>query len=306
VPHHFDAETPWYSPFKQQQFSLAIEKGLEQLNLVRTTQPTKYETPKETPFYFMGIAAFASHDYQTATFFFDAAVAEDVRHSPNDNNTPALLFMRLDKTKQKQAATQIVDILADRLNIALEDYAARKGCRTLTFEDVRERFLDHLQRPHLRTLTATFISFLAEWQYRLQMIDLTGDVSREPFFTHLFRGCLLFESLLKEKVPKPYKKKTLAPLLNDNHYLRKALSISKIGKPIKTRSPGLQAILRQLKPNQKLRTAIQCTAQTRNTLGHNLVWAAPSLNRRNYDLLALNIVTACLHAIACLYLPRKP
>jgi hypothetical protein len=29
-----------------------------------------------TDFYFLGIAAFASHDYQTATFFFDAAASE--------------------------------------------------------------------------------------------------------------------------------------------------------------------------------------------------------------------------------------
>jgi hypothetical protein len=132
------------------------------------------------------------------------------------------------------------------------------------------------------------------------MIDLNPDVSREPFFTHLFRGCLLFESLLKDKASRSHKRAMLGRLVN-NHLL-KTLSI---GKPIKTSSPGLQAILRQLAPHQKLRTAIQCTARTRNTLGHNLVWAATSLNRRNYDLLAQNIAASCLHAIACLYVPQK-
>jgi hypothetical protein len=300
VPY-FEDNTPWYSPFNNGQFHLAIRLGLEQLNRARTN-PVLDAMPKGTPFYFMGIAAFASHDYQTATFFFDAAAAEDVRHHPGDNNQPALLFMRLDTTKQEQAAKQIVQILVDRLNCALQNYAARKDRRTLTLDNVRDHFLNHLKRPQRRTLTATFISFLAEWQYRTEMIDLAQDVSREPFFTHLFRGCLLFESLLKEKVSKSPKRETLGALVNHNHHLRTALSI---GKPIKTKSPGLQAILRQLKPQQGLRTAIQCTAQTRNTLGHNLIWAAPSLNRKNYDLLAHNIAASCLHAIACLYLPQK-
>jgi hypothetical protein len=243
VPY-FDENTPWYPAFNNGQFPQAINLGLEQLNRARTDHPTRYAMPKGTPFYFMGIAAFASHDYQTATFFFDAAAAEDVRHYPGDNNQPALLFMRLDKTKQEQAARQIVDILVDRLNTALTNYAARKGCGTLTLDNVRDCFLNHLKRPHRRTLTATFISFLAEWHYRAEMIDLTRDVSREPFFTHLFRGCLLFESLLKEKASKSHKRATLGSLVND--HLRTALSI---GKPIKTKSPGLQAVLRELIPS---------------------------------------------------------
>ena len=152
----------------------------------RSTEPgqdnsaPKYATHKGTPFYFMGIAAFASHDYQTATFFFDAAVAEDVHHYPGDNNKPALVFMRLDKTKET-AAQQIVQIVAAKLDAALKDYARRQGSKSLTLNNVRDHFLNHLKQPHMRTLTTTFISFLAEWDYRLQMIDLAPDVSREPF-----------------------------------------------------------------------------------------------------------------------------
>jgi hypothetical protein len=300
MPNYFDDNAAvWFADLNHQRFTLAVERGLDHLNRVRGNQPAVYATHKGTPFYFMGIAAFASHDYQTATFFFDAAVAEDVRNHPTNNDTPALLFMRLDKTNQDQAAKHIVDILVNRLNIALKNYAARKGSKPLSLANVRDHFLDHLKRPRQRTLTATFISFLAEWDYRLQMIDLARDVSREPFFTHLFRGCLLFESLLKEKASKSRKSKPLGPLVNDH---LKALGI---GSQIKTKSSGLQAILHQLRPNQQLRTAIQCTTQTRNKLGHNLVWAATSLDGANYDLLASNVTASCLHAIACLYLPQK-
>src|SRR6516164_9753727 len=118
---YFDEELPWYAAFNKQQFPLAVVIGLDQLNRVRTTQPPKYATHKGTPFYFMGIAAFASHDYQTAAFFFDAAAAEDVRHYVSNNNTPALLFMRLEKTEHGEAAQQIVDIVMRRLEAALDN-----------------------------------------------------------------------------------------------------------------------------------------------------------------------------------------
>jgi len=37
-----------------------------------------------------------------------------------------------------------------------------------------------------------------EWDYRSTLIELRpGDGTAEPFFIHLFRGCVLFESLLK-------------------------------------------------------------------------------------------------------------
>lgn len=60
MPNHFDNETPWYGAVSNRQFPDAINLGLNQLNYVRINQPTKYRTPKGTPFYFMGIAAFAS------------------------------------------------------------------------------------------------------------------------------------------------------------------------------------------------------------------------------------------------------
>src|SRR5262249_5179481 len=125
---YFDDNTPWYPAFNNGRFHLAIRLGLEQLNRARTN-PATNAMPKGTPFYFMGIAAFASHDYQTATFFFDAAAAEDVRHYPGDNNKPALLFMRLDKTEQRQAAQQVVDIVVHRLETVLNNYAGRTKSR---------------------------------------------------------------------------------------------------------------------------------------------------------------------------------
>jgi hypothetical protein len=312
---------PYAEFLRGHQFPWVVDTAIDLLKQVRQSDLATYSTPKGTPFYVMGIAAFASHDYQTATFFFDAAVAEDVTHYPGDNDKPALQFMRLDATKQEQAAKQIVEAVSDKLVAVLKNYAGRSGSKALSLPDLRKHFLDHLERPGLRTLTTTFVSFLAEWDYRSRMIDLpTQTVSSEPFFTHLFRGCLLFESLLKDKasVPLPEawlsyvrrllrerklfdRRKNRLPItlgaLLEAH--RKALGIGKV----KIGASSFEEVVLALKTNESLGAAIQCTARTRNTLGHNLAWTAESLDRHRYDFLASNIAASCLHAIACLYMP---
>jgi hypothetical protein len=293
---YFDNDQPYYAAILNGQFPRAVNIGLSQLNDIKRIDPAKYATPKGTPFYFLGIAAFESHDYQTATFFFDAAVAEDVHHHEGDNNQPALRFMRLED--KGEAAKGVVQIILKKLEAALDDYRDREGSRKgLTLDKVREHFLNHLNQPHLRTLTTTFVSFLAEWDYRLQMIGLANpEVSREPFFTHLFRGCLLLESLLKEKAPD----QTAMLWALVNRHLQRRLGIT---KTLRSSSVTFEAILQQLSPKQTIEDAIQCTMQTRNKLGHNLFWAVTSLTRNNYDLLAQNISVSCLHAIARLYVP---
>jgi hypothetical protein len=297
---YFDDNQPYYPLIKARRFSDAVNVGLSWLEQEKQSNPTRYATePKGTPFYFLGIAAFASHDYQTATFLFDAAVAEDRLYHSSNPDTPALLFMRLDDKQPQQAAFEVVKIVVARLEEARKDYAARKA-DALSFDQVRDHFLKRvLTQPELRTLTTTFVSFLAERDYRLKMIDLTQPgVSREPFFTHLFRGCLLFESLLKENPARRPTQKTLGQIFKQNSFIRNKLGVP---RSIRTSLRDFDAVVRSLKPNQPIANAIECTAQARNTLGHNLVWLTKSLDAKKYDLLATNIAASCLHVISRLY-----
>jgi hypothetical protein len=66
-------------------------------------------------------------------------------------------------------------------------------------------------------------------------------------------------------------------------------------------SGSFEEILQSLVSCQPIKEAIQATVKTRNTLGHNLAWAAASLDAAKYHLLAENIAVSCLHAISCLY-----
>jgi len=206
--------------------------------------------------------------------------------------------MQLDNLNESQAAKAIVDIAVAKLEAVLDDYMERNGSKDLTLPDVRRLFLKHARdEPRLRTLTTTFVSFLVEWDYRLTMIDLSKAASREPFFTHLFKGCLLFESLIKASVKgEKYKEKTLGRLLKEPCILQ-ALGIDAVCASKGT----FEEIIQVLKPTEPIREAIKCTLSTRNRLGHNLDLDVKSLNGEKYGQLACNIAASCLHAISRLY-----
>jgi hypothetical protein len=300
MQNFFDACQPYSTRLHTGHYSQAIDEGLAFLNEVKRSSPADYETPKGTPFYLLGIAAFHTHDFQTATFLFDAAVSEDLHHYQGEEDKPALLFMQLEDQNQNQAALDIVKVAANKLQAVIDNYTRRDGSEPLTLPDVRKHFLRHIldeKRPFLRTVTTAFISFLLEWDYRSKLIDLSRAGSREPFFTHLFRGCLLFESLIKmEPTKRVSKRATLDRLLAESCLLDR-LRIRKVAKPPST----FDQIVQSLVPNQCIQTAIECTYAARNRLAHNFALEVPTFDGDKYELLANNIAASCLHAISCLY-----
>jgi hypothetical protein len=296
----FDNYYPYLAQINAGQHAQAIDDGIKLLQEVKNLAPNEYhQTPKGTPFYLLGIAAYLAHDYQTAAFLFDAAASEDLAHSPTNLNTPALLFMRLDNKNQNQAAFPIVNGVVARIGVSIKNYNARIGSKAFTIADLRKHFLIQVlnSQPHLRSLITTFISFFAEWEYRSKLIDLSRSASREPFFMHLFRGCLLFESLLKENPKKRPIKRTLGKILKSELY-------KELGIPatLTISSPSFDSIVKSVAPAQPINATIECTGKTRNTLGHNLVWSTASLDAEKYDLLLGNIAASCLHAISRLYI----
>jgi hypothetical protein len=299
----FDQCAPYLEHIQFNRFAVAVDAGLEFLKQVRNFSPKEYQdNPKGTPFFWLGVAAYLSHDFQTAAFLFDAAVSEDLKFNPARDDAPALLTMQLKpptSTNTKHIAEPIVNIVIAKLQHEIRDYSSRSGNVVLSIDDLRESFLSHFlrsSRSHLRTLTTTFISYFFEWDYRSKLIEVQEAGSREPFFRHLFRGCLLFESILKENPRKNASNETT---------LNKTLKFlhSELGIPnrIKTGSNSFDSIASSIKNSDPINLVIEHTAQIRNTLGHSLGWPAPSLNEASYNLLSRNIAISCLHAIACLY-----
>jgi hypothetical protein len=292
-----------YRPFLDGgQFRHCIENALQLLSGLKQFAPPEYQTAhKGTPFYVMGYAAFASHDYPTASLFFDAAVAEDLTNHPGRLDSPAILFMELSHNMPNGTpvlATEIVTQITADANILIDDYNARNGARQVTLDELRTFFLRPIitsGKPHTRTLVTALISFIAEWRYRTRLIHLFEHGSREPFFLHLLRGCVLFESLLKGQTKKALTEDTLGRILQRDLLAELGIANVQVG------ANYFSGVIAGLGPNMSIEATINSTAQARNTLGHNLVWMVAGLNASTYDLLIKNIASACLHAASTLY-----
>jgi hypothetical protein len=296
---NFDNYAPYRIFVDQGQFTLCINTALQLLELTKGVSDAGFRAAhKGTPFYVMGYAAFASHDYTAASLFFDAAVEEDLANHPQPANTPALSFMQLDPADNPTLAQQIIFDVNRDLAALISDYNGRAGAQVLTLNDLRTFFL----RPIIyspdrqrRALVTALISFVAEWRYRERLMTVVEHGSREPFFLHLFRGCLLFESLLKAQTRKALTRRTLGDILR--YDLRNELSL--VAPDV--RETDFNNVVAALTANMDIEATINSTGKARNTLGHNIVWSTTNLNTMNYNTLVRNIAAACLHIISKLY-----
>lgn len=302
MPGYFD--NVWRSYRKAidaNQYSVAIDRGLELFESYRAADPATYSTEhKGSPMYALGYAAYASHDYPSASLFFDAAVAEDIRKFGVGADKPALLFMRLEDKDQQVLASKIILDIIQVVQHLIGNYCARPGHIPINLDEVRTHFLKPLiasPDAHKRSLITAFISFIAEWRYRARQIGLVEGGSREPFFLHLFRGCLLFESLLKESG-----RRTTSGLPVLSRMLRlyeNELGI--VAASIDQSSTDIDRKIRAATSNMAMQQTIEITNQLRNTFGHNIVWEVPALNAGSYNILVENIASACLHTVSTLY-----
>jgi tetratricopeptide (TPR) repeat protein len=79
---------------------------------------------KGHPYYFIGISSYLLDDYQTAIYFLDAAVTEDINSGadPENNPTPSTRFLMLQGESNDQAAKQITEFAQAKVERALEHY----------------------------------------------------------------------------------------------------------------------------------------------------------------------------------------
>lgn len=308
----------WFSRFKFASDAIngnpagALYQGLDLLNKCRALDENAYaEIHKGGAFYWLGIASFLVNEYEMATFFFDASVSEDIRWGDDPKSTkptPAMLFMRMDGDQPNQAARELVGFAQARVESLISDYNAMSGNPTnnMTIQFLREHLLiPSVLKEHARwrSLTSTFISFFLEWDYRNMLFDIRVTPGTfEPFYIHLFKGCLLFESLLKENLADPWnppspRENTLGKALEK--YSTKLGSGINLGQNIS--GPDLPTILSDLKSADKsIWTAIRFTARLRNTLGHNLGWDI-GLTKGEYFRLFQMLACSCIHVVVNLY-----
>ncbi len=245
---------------------------------------------KGTPFYFLAWTAFDMGNHEKALFYMDAAISEDIRKNPDgwlNESAPRFLLL---EGPGSQPADRIARDFKARVETQLERFNGISGFPALSTEDFLERFAKTLvqdtETMENRSIVTAFYSFILEFDDlsdQLALRSKTGG-SIEPFVTHLFKGGLIFESLLKHF----YKDKR--DPANEKEYKQIGQSFKTSGEfrghfpegysrggDLATQGYNTTAsdlkddIIDKISTNDTT-TAFETTAKLRNTTGHKLTW----------------------------------
>lgn len=264
---------------------------------------------KGHPFYFIGITSFLMEDFQTALYFFDASMTEDLNAGadPKDRAKPSTRFLMMEGEIEGHTAQGLAAVAKAQVERAIKEYlkyTLRSGQELkLGIAEVRNNFIYRSliakNKPGLRTLATAFISYFIEWDFRNRHFEYgVKQGTAEPFFSHLFRGCVLFESLLKHNPTISVTGKQLYGMLTQPD-IRTALGIMAIQG--KGGDLSLEKVLQELQsPMITIDQVMEVAYMARNTLGHNLGWDS-NINQEQYQKLYFIIASSCLHVIACLW-----
>lgn len=254
---------------------------------------------KGTPFYFMCWLAFDMKNYEKALFYLDAGISEDIKNQESvwrDRPGSYILFLNI---PDRQVAKRVVEKLIKTLDNEIARFnSINKSC--ITKESIVEKFVKNLIQNNKgnRTIVTAFYTFLLEFEDRHTDLLLRSEEggSIEPFLTHLFKGGLIFESILKNVYPK-YAFKTLGNIssgIKDD---------TDFGFTVSTTAFSISEILAEInKQPNGIEIAFNTTAKIRNTTGHNLVWGDNFNDPENYKKLYEQQVNAILYLIEKKYI----
>jgi tetratricopeptide (TPR) repeat protein len=314
---NIDNATSFWNIYNPQTRELLINEQYQLLRermllILRTCKQIDQKSFKKIhkghPYFFIGIASYHLGDYQTAISFFDAALSEDLSIK-DDKVRPTHLFFRLRGDDTQNAAQQDTQYVKTKVERAI-DYYNDKTIKNddipkITVQDLRDYFIEYVLNnkddPGLRTLLTTFITFVVEWDYRNEHFDLgVKKGTSEAVLMHLFRGCVMFESLLNRS---PYPKQKHEDQKKDLYclieYYQNELKIKwpKNNPTIKT----LGELLTELAQRKtEILDSFLVSYWLRNILGHNLAWE-DRIDQDTYRNLYYLVIGACLHVINCLW-----
>lgn len=254
------------------------------LSLLQNADPEKYlRIHKGTPFYFLATAAYVAGDFERALAFMDAAVEEDRRlHGAQWRNVPSGLFFRLQPEEKNQFARQVVKQVTEILQTQLAQVTAIGG-PALTLNDLTTKLIEPAldATAELRSVVTALFTFLLEYSSRLSDLRLVPQAAGtgEPAYLHLFKGALLFETLLKtSQVGQPLVAANARATLGD--LLCSPAVYHPLGFAAPPQGPGGDTFDDVLQLIEDERAAghpfhervIHATWGIRNKTGHSLAW----------------------------------
>lgn len=298
---------------RRQEYQVLQERMFKLLRTCKQIDQEVYEKiHKGHPYFFIGITSYRLGDYQTSISFFDAALSEDLKIK-DEEERPTYLFFMLKGDEPRNAARVETLFVETKVKRSIDYYnnqiAKNEDICKIDIQDLRDVFIEYVLNnkddPGLRTLLTTFITFVIEWDIRNEHFDLgVMKGTSEPLFMHLFRGCVLFESLLKRtpfpKLMHEDQKNELGKLLN---YYQNEMKVELPGDftSKETDLNTLGKLLTELnKRGEAIEDSILITYWLRNILGHSLAWE-DRIDQGSYRKLYLGVIASCLHIINCLW-----
>lgn len=274
------------------------------LGVIQTEDDRRYrQMHKGTPFYFAGMASYLARDFEKALFYMDAALEEDLRlHKDRWFSVPSGKFVLLDSDSPEQFARPLVfrtRALFDEVMTTVTNL----GGRALSVKAFGSKLVYPAMStaPEKRSAVTGLISFLLEFPSRTKELSLAGTrtSTAEPFFLHLFKGTLLFETLLKtssvgQEIQRSNPKATIDKFLQDRTiYSAFGFSSAPQGLGGDTFDDVLAAIKSDGTTDFTQR-AIRATWGIRNKVGHSMAWPSrPNLSE--YEIL-FHLITGALSA----------
>jgi hypothetical protein len=272
----------------------------ELLSILQRDDPQKYvKIHKGTPFYFLAWTALDMKNYEKAIFYMDAAISEDINnHTASWINCSAGSFVTLN-LGSTQSSPRVGQELRRCVIDQLEGFNRISGRDPISLELFIDRFVRVLvEDTPKRTIVTSFYTLIMEFGDRMLEIRLrsNGGGSVEPFLTHLFKGSLIFESLLKHLYPAKDNgspTKTLGDIFNQS-----AAFSTDFFTGVTTTASSLEDILTLARTATSFKDAFDITARVRNTTGHNLVWNDIFNVVENYQMLFDQQMKAILYIIS--------
>lgn len=244
------------------------------------------EIHKGTPYYFMAWLSLQMEDYERGVFYMDTAIGEDLRllgpswDINSSELTPGIKFILLiDANIQvaSDSATRLESLVVRELGNFSTKSQVNLDKDTFVKKFIKDSGL--FRNGTFRTIVTSLFSYILEFQSRQNQLKLRSseEGSIEPFLTHLFKGCVIFESLLKLKSPGDTAE-TLEPAIRAHNA---ALGVDFNIFPRHTSFEQVINNMIQLeKQNTEYKNVCFATAYgMRNTTGHQLAW--PDVFRTN-------------------------
>jgi hypothetical protein len=162
--------------------------------------------------------------------------------------------------------------------------------------------------PAKRSAVTALISFLLEFQSRVTELALAGSQTStaEPFFLHLFKGTVLFETLLKTSTA-GINVQRLRPRATIDHFLRESTIYPAFGFATQPQGLGgdtLDDVFVSIKNDESAgldytQRAVRAAWGIRNKVGHSMAWPSRPTREEYTDIFYLitGAISATLYAL---------